>query len=584
MELQNIYLELENLLKQKNYKSAKSKIAKYLEQYKKHAGLLEMLAIVHNKLNEYETSIATYLKLLSVNPHSVSANVNLARLYNLLNNFKEADHYYLEAKKLDQNILLEMEHGVFLVKHNFINRALKIFNHCLKLDPNNFLVYYEIGNVFLKDRKFINAINYFKQSIEKKNNFYKSYNNLALAYNSLGKTKEAKEIFQKSLEIEPNIYLTYSNLGLVYQSEGNFEEAIKNFNKSLNLNLNDGETHRYLSVSKKYIKDDPHINQMTDLLKKTNDKNNRISLNFALAKATEDIGDFKMSAMCLNEGNSLQRSKFKNFSIQEIEKQFSLIAKYFSYNFLTSNVELSKKFITPITPIFILGLPRSGTTLTEQILSSHSSVHGCGEINDLTESINSVFPDPDTKKMLKSIIYSKENQLQQVAENYFHRIAQTTTKKYITDKMPFNFKVIGIIKKSIPNAKIIHCFRNPNDNLLSIYKNFFNQDLMPWAYDKNELRLYYNAYRKLMEHYKLILNDYIFDLSYEELTSNPKKTVENLLSFCNLPWEDNCINIEKNNRPIFTASVSQARNKINTKSIESWKKFQQYLPELFIEN
>ena len=195
-----------------------------------------------------------------------------------------------------------------------------------------------------------------------------------------------------------------------------------------------------------------------------------------------------------------------------------------------------------------------------------------------------VFPDTDTKKMLNSIINSKDDRFKQLGENYLTRLAQKTTKKYITDKMPFNFKVIGIIKKSIPNAKIIHCFRNPNDNLLSIYKNFFNQDLMPWAYDKNELRLYYNAYKKLMNHYKLILKDYIFDLSYEELTSNPQKTVENLLNFCNLPWEDNCINIEKNNRPIFTASVSQARNKINTKSIESWKKFQQYLPELFIEN
>ena len=583
MELQSIYLELDSLLKQKNFKSAKNKISKYLEKFKNHPGLLEMLAISHQGLNEIESSIATYLKLLSVNPKSISANLNLARLYSSTKNIKEADFYYLETKKLDQNIVLEMEHGLFLTKHNLINRALKVFNHCLSLDPNNFLVYYEIGNVFLKDKKFINAINYFKQSIEKKNNFYKSYNNLALAYNNLGKTKEAKEIFKKSIEVDPNIYLTYSNLGLVHQSEGNFEEAIKNFNKALSLNLNDGETHRYLSVSKKYLKGDPHINQMIDLLKNTKDKNNRISLNFALSKASEDIGEFEMSAQYLNEGNSLQRSKFKNFSIQEIEKQFSILAKYFSYNFVNSDIEFTKKF-TSYTPIFIVGLPRSGTTLTEQILSNHSNVYGCGEINDLTEAINIVFPDTDTKKMLNSIINSKDDCFKQLGENYLTRLAQKTNKKYITDKMPFNFKVIGLIKKSIPNAKIIHCFRNPNDNLLSIYKNFFNQDLMPWAYDKNELRLYYHAYNKLMEHYKIILNDYIFDLSYEELTSNPTKTVENLLNFCNLPWEDNCVNIEKNNRPIFTASVSQARNKINTKSIESWKKFQQYLPELFIGN
>ena len=581
MQLADIYLELEKLIKIKDFNSIKNLCAKHLHQHKQHPGLLEALASAHYHLNEYENAITTYLTLIQVKPSSIDANLYLARLYAVAKNFKKADFYYLETRKLDQNFHLEMEYASFLAKHNILNKALKIYNNCLKIEPDNFLIYFEIGNIFLKDRKFVTAINYFKQSIEKNDRYSKCYNNLAIAYNNLGKTQLAIDILKKSISIEPNQSFTYSNLGLVYQSEGKLKEAIDNFNIALHLNPSDGETHRYLSVSRKYLKEDPHIDQMSQLLNRTSNLNNKISLNFALAKAMEDIGDYSNASIHLNEGNTLQRSRFNNFSIQEVEQQFSLLSEVFSQNFINKTSDVNTKYLS-VVPIFILGLPRSGTTLAEQILSNHSRVYGCGEINDFTEAVNLVFPHPDTKEMLKDVINADNDRFQLIANYYFQKITQKTNKNYLTDKMPFNFKLIGFIRKCIPHAKIIHCFRNSNDNLLSIYKNFFNQDLMPWAYDKSELKRYYKAYKKIMDHYKLVASENIYDLSYEELTSSPKKNIENLLNFCNLTWEESCMNIENNNKPIFTASVIQARNKINTRSVNTWKNFSPFVTDLFI--
>lgn len=583
MDKENIYQNLNNLLKRKDFESLKKKTTNYLQEYKDDIGLLEFLAVSLTNLKEWENAIAIYLKLLTVNSNSITINISLARLYDLLERYVDANIYYLNCLRLDNNFLLKMEYGVFLTKYKKYSEALIIFNECIDLDQNNFLPYFEIGNLFLKDKKFINAINYYKQSIEKNKNFYKSYSNMAAAYNHLGRTKDAIVFYKKSIEVDSSIFLNYSNLGLVLQSQGDFAEAIENFNKALLLNPNDGETHRYLSVSQKYTKDHPHIQKMIEILKNTHDDKNRISLNFALAKAMEDSGLYEQASKYLNDGNYLQRLKFKNFSIDSVIKQFELLSKTFSYNFVSKKTNFKNNKPHSV-PIFILGMPRSGTTLAEQILSSHTEVYGCGEINDLTDSINAVFTSLDTKKMMQEILKASDYKFEKIAKNYLDSISQKTNKNFITDKMPFNFKVIGIIKRCFPDAKIIHCYRNKNDNLLSIYKNFFNQDIMPWAYDAKELNLYYQSYAKLLKHYKLILDDYIFDLEYENLTRNPKQVIEKLLSFCNLSWQDNCLNIENNNKPIFTASVTQARQKINTNSIESWKRFEQYIPNLFIKN
>ena len=335
-----------------------------------------------------------------------------------------------------------------------------------------------------------------------------------------------------------------------------------------------------LSSAKKLDLNDARVSKMIEIYSSNISQLEKMLIGFGLAKVMEDNKKYDESASYLENANALRRDNFSNFNIKVIEDQFNLIENTFTKHFFKKN---KFEFSHDITPIFILGMPRSGTTLAEQIISSHPNVHGCGEINDLTESINDIFPQLDSATMLNEVKNAEANMFDKIGRKYLSRLKYYSNHKVFTDKMPFNFKVLGLIKVCLPNAKIIHCYRSPNDNLLSIYKNYFSTDIMPWAYNKIELKKYYNLYRKLMTHYREVLGEFIFDLNYETLTTHPKQEITKILTFCNLDWNDSCLNIENNNKAIFTASVSQAREKINTNSHSGWKKFEKYIPELFFK-
>jgi len=153
--------------------------------------------------------------------------------------------------------------------------------------------------------------------------------------------------------------------------------------------------------------------------------------------------------------------------------------------------------------------------------------------------------------------------------------------KFITDKLPLNFQLIGLIFSCIPNAKIIHCTRNPNDNCLSIYKNYFWQEVMPWSYNQVELNSYYNLYKDLMIYYNSVFKFKIFNINYESLISSPENNIKELIDYCGLNWEENCLQFYRNKNVVKTASVAQVRSKLYASSVDSWKKYQDFLPDLF---
>jgi hypothetical protein len=342
----------------------------------------------------------------------------------------------------------------------------------------------------------------------------------------------------------------------------------------------DAETYRLLSMSKKIDSNEKYVNKMKEIYSDEISLADKMTLGFALAKVMDDNKNYKESSLYLDKSNKIRRDGFKNFHIKQIENQFNLISETFTRDFFLKN---KTNFDYGITPIFILGMPRSGTTLAEQIISNHPLVHGCGEINDLTDSINDTFPQLDNSLMLSNVSNAGHDLFRNIGKTYSTKLKRYSKKLFFTDKMPFNFKVIGLIKVCIPNAKIIHCHRIANDNLLSIYKNYFSKDIMPWAYDQKELQDYYKLYKKLMDHYNQILGDFIYNLDYDILTKDPKVEISKILNYCELDWNESCLNIEQNNKAIFTASISQARSKINADSHQGWKKFENFLPDLFFK-
>jgi hypothetical protein len=312
-----------------------------------------------------------------------------------------------------------------------------------------------------------------------------------------------------------------------------------------------------------------------------NDKNlsyeKKIDISFALGKSYEDLKDYEKAFSYLSEGNDLRFNKFGSNLENEKKIIQDIIKNFGDINYKETNKDaLSKKII------FICGMPRSGTTLTEQIISSHSDVYGAGELVYLQRVLKkNFFENSKIKKqniienqgLSKNIIYSEYMK-------YFD--PYNFSEHIITDKAPQNFRWIGFIKLFFPNSKIIHCFRNPKDNCLSLFKNSFASPMMNWSNKIEDIANYYNLYTEMMKFWKSKIPDFIYDVEYENLVQNKDTEIKNILNFCELKWDEKCLTPNKNSKtPIRTVSVSQARQPIYRSSVNSSGNFDKYLEKMY---
>ena len=290
------------------------------------------------------------------------------------------------------------------------------------------------------------------------------------------------------------------------------------------------------------------------------------------------MGNFNNAYRHMVIGNNLNRSKIK-YDIQKDLSLFEEIKKKFN-KFDFSNKykdDFQKKKI-----IFICGMPRSGTTLTEQIIASHQNVYGAGELNFLSKTIRKNF---FKKGVIKNELFSNiyENSISSIYNEYIAFLDQYNFEEtIITDKAPLNFRWIGFIKIFFPNSKIVHCKRNYKDNFLSLYKNSFDSDNLNWCYDENELISYYDLYSDLMNFWNEKIPGYIYEANYESIVKNQEDESKKMIKFCELNWDPNCLNFYKNNKtPIKTASIVQARKPIYKSSLRLSDKYLKYFQQSF---
>jgi len=217
-------------------------------------------------------------------------------------------------------------------------------------------------------------------------------------------------------------------------------------------------------------------------------------------------------------------------------------------------------------------MPRSGTTLTEQIISNHSEVYGADELNNI----------PNLAKPVDKIVNCTKENLKMLGEKYINDVKKiSNNSKFITDKLPINFMWIGFIKLILPNSKIIHCMRDSRDNCFSIFKNFFPSTNLNFAYDLNEIVEYYNLYLEMMKHWRTVLPGFINDINYEKIVQSPENEIRSLIKKSDLNWEDNCLEFYKSKRIIKTASDIQVRKKLYNTSINFWKNYENDLGSFF---
>ena len=503
----------------------------------------------------------------------------------LLNLYKSKQ--FLKAENINKQLLkvhykepfLYNSLGLILSAQNKISEAINTYEDGLKINPNFAEIYNNLGTTYKSINNFDKAKTFYYKAISIDKNKPEPFNNLGSLYLLINKYNEAIKSYKKALSLNKNFFASYYNLGNVYLNLGNIKDAKKYFTKCIKLNPNFYPAHRNLSSLTKYTKNDKHFNLLKKIYSENKDKNeNKTEIAFSLGKAFEDIKDYKNAFKYFEVGNNLRRKQV-NFSIQEEEKTFNMLKEKFNKILLHKDF---KKNTLGSKVIFILGMPRSGTTLVEQIISSHKDVFAGDELNFLPNLVKKHFKSENNINFLGNIEKFNEEDFCKIGKDYIDLIDKLSNKSSkVTDKLPINFKWIGLIKLILPKSTIIHCVRNPKDVCISIFKNYFTNTNLNYAYDLNEIVKFYNLYHNLMNYWKSVLPNFIYDLKYEDLIQKPEKEIRYLLNKSKLKWDKNCLKYYKNKRPIKTASFSQARKKIYKSSINLWSNYKFDLKNAF---
>ena len=481
-------------------------------------------------------------------------------------------------KKYPTNSFIYNLCGLALQADKKIPESVEYFIKAIYYEPENLAAMNNLANLYKALSKLSEAENLYLQVIKKDPKNIKTLNNYGNLKQRFNDFNSAIDFYKKALEIDDkNINILFS-LASTYQGIGKFDDAKKIIKQILELDPNNAASHKLLSGFINYKDNQDHLKTMESLLKTEHlDAGKKIDLHFALGKAYEDLGDFKSSFNSLKAANELKKEKV-NYQILEDEKMFNSIIKIFN----DIDINSFKKSQSDKEIIFICGMPRSGTTLVEQIISSHQDVSGAGELIYLQSIIQKNFLEEHNLKKQK-IIDQANNQQNLIQKEYFEFLnSHKFHGKKITDKAPQNFRWIGFMKIFFPNCKIIHCSRSPKDNCLSLFKNNFASNSMDWSYDQKDIGEYYKLYEKLITFWKEKLPSFVYEAKYENIVKNPEEEIKNLIKFCNLEWNPDCLNFHKKSKtPIQTVSVAQARKPIYKTSVNSNSGFAPYLKELY---
>ena len=442
-----------------------------------------------------------------------------------------------------------------------LDKAEMIFKKGLKLFQNNLSILCNLGALYRLKNQYKDAEFYFQRALDLKNDDFNTICNYANLKRDLNKNSEAINLYEKAHKINDKNETLLLNLAGAYQIDGNFESSKKILRQLHdNFPINTKADYMYSSIHV-YELDDPHrkkmLRKLDNLSLSNQDKSN---IYFAIAKSYSDIKNYPKSAEFFIKANNTQYSLFANYNFRDEEKVFETLRT----NFENTNFSIENNISQPEL-IFILGMPRSGTTLTHQIISSHSKIYGAGEVPIL----NNFF----LRHILQENFFDKffENNfdnsfVSEIRQNFLENFRQYSNK-IILDKSPLNFRWIGFINILFPNSKIIHCKRNLRDIALSVYKNVFDGGSLPWSYNQENLIQYIKSYRQLMIFWHNKLPNQIYDCNYENLVSDKLNETKKIIKFLNLDWEENCADHTKNVTGIKTVSIAQARRPIYRSSV-----------------
>ena len=567
----------------------------------------------HNyfKLNNHKMSLKSYLRAVRYNPtlhaswlgilgiKNVEQNIidlatqNVLYLKNLPPELKSVSSFiyegkYKKADHLCRDFLKNHPHHIeamrLLAK---IGKELHVYDDsefllesCLMFDKDNFDVALDYIDVLIKRQKYAKALEEAEKLYSKDKDNLRFMIAYAVTLQQTNKQEEALELYNKILNIDKKNPEILVSKGHLQKTFGDLKGSIDSYKKSYKIDQYYGDAYWSLANLKTYQFNDQEIMQLETMTQDEfiND-NEKIYMSFALGKAFEDRGEYDKSFTNYQNGNSLKK-EFTKFDLKLFDEECKNQKEVCTRDLFDSKADWG---LETKEPIFVLGLPRVGSTLIEQILASHSMVEATHELPNilaLSHKLNLRKVQEKTSRYPEILLSLSAPQLKMIGEQYI-KDAEIfrTNKPFFIDKMPNNFRHIGLIKLILPNAKIIDIRRNSMSACFSCYKQLFAEG-QEFTYDFGDLAGYYNNYVELMEHWNQVLPNQILSIKYEDLVNDFENSVNKILNYCNLDFEDECLSFYKNKRSVRTPSSEQVRQPIYKKGLDYWKNYDVYLGDL----
>ena len=490
---------------------------------------------------------------------------------------------YRKAEDAFKKVLIEDENNIDALRFMGI-LAFKSGNHdiaeamltkALKLDPTYSLVWANLAQVFSVTGQLDKAKKSFKNilNMEPKNGLIWAEYGTVLT--KLANYQEGKDAYLKALEFKPNSPRVHLSLGHVYKTMGEIDNSISSYKNTIFQNNLSGEAYWSLANLKTYSFSDNEIRDMEETLNGDMTDIERSQMHFALGKAYEVMKDYDKSFKNYFKGNKVKKGLIK-YSSDDTTQNTKKILEFFNQENIKN---LSKSSTNDQDPIFVLGMPRSGSTLVDQIISSHSKVDGTQELPNIIKIAAELNADEQSNypEVLKEL---DDMQLSDLGKNYILETAWARDRApFFIDKMPNNFIHIGLIKTILPNAKIIDTRRDPMDTCFSCFKQFFARGQL-FTYSLEDLGNYYSDYIRAMNHWHNIYGKDILTVHYDNVINKTEETIRELIDYCNLPFEQECLEFYKSSRPVKTPSAEQVRQPIYKSGLNYWKNYENHLSPL----
>jgi tetratricopeptide (TPR) repeat protein len=524
------------------------------------------------KLDE---AAACYERALALKPDWAEVHSNLGNIFHAQGKLKEAVACQERALALKPDFAEACSNlGNARQAQGKLDQAVACYERALGLKSDYADAHNNLGSALAALDRIDDAVSHYERALVLKPDFASAHNNLGSALEKQDRTDQAVAHFERALFLQPGHASTHNNMGNICKARGEFEDAMAHYQRAIASKPDYAEAHFNRAEIKSFQPGDADLLALEALAARDDlSADKALYIHFALAKALDDVGDYVRAFEHLRRGNALKRRQIDCREIDAL-KLFERIAAIFDRAILD---RFEHQGDPSSVPIFVIGMPRSGSTLIEQILASHPQIHAAGELTALEKMT-------DGNQFPEYIPALDGAALRRLGQSYIGRLpALADGKLRIVDKLSGNFLRIGLIRLILPNARIIHSMRHPIDTCLSCYSKLFTAGLY-FSYDLAELGRYYRAYSGLMAHWRSVLPPgAMLDVSYEDVVNDLESQARRLIDYCGLPWDDRCLGFHGTSRPVKTASAVQVRKPLFRGSLQRWRHYEAGLAPLLDE-